>query len=162
MEHQNIIPWIGQRTQMYGKGRHGCQLTPLDSASKAIWSQMQGKKIRKSTTKIGDFTRIQILFIVTKVNFRRRKTKNSNFDKFYKEKWQKNQNKKFGLAFDSGLKLISESLGKKSPMHLCLTDQHTDQVTDRHRDQHKDQHTTQRTNRSTDKPSPIQRLDGPF
>ena len=56
--------------------------------------------------------------MVTKVNFRRGKTKKSNFDKFYKEKWQKIKKKKLGLAFDSGLKLICDAPGKKSPIHL--------------------------------------------
>ena len=30
----------------------------------------------------------------------------------------KNQEEKFGLAFDSGLKLIRDAPGKKSPIHL--------------------------------------------
>ena len=32
----------------------------------------------------------------------------------------KNQEKKFGLAFDSGLKLIYDAPGKKSPIHLWI------------------------------------------
>ena len=31
----------------------------------------------------------------------------------------KNQEKKFGLACDSGLKLICDAPGKKTPIHLC-------------------------------------------
>ena len=36
----------------------------------------------------------------------------------------KNQEKKFGLAFDSGLKLICDAPGKKSPIHFLVTTQH--------------------------------------
>jgi len=37
--------------------------------------------------------------------FEERRLKKRNFYKFYKEKWQKIK-KKFGLSFDSGLKLM--------------------------------------------------------
>ena len=48
---------------MYGKGRHGRHVTPLDSVSEAIWSQMQEKKLEKAK-KIEDFTRILLFFIL--------------------------------------------------------------------------------------------------
>ena len=32
---------------------------------------------------------------------------------YYKEKWQKIEKKKIGLAYDSGLKLICDAPGKK-------------------------------------------------
>jgi len=43
---------------MYGKGRQGRHVTPLDSVSKAIRSQMQEKNLEKAQKKNEDFTRI--------------------------------------------------------------------------------------------------------
>ena len=40
-----------------------------------------------------------------------------------KKSWEK-----FGLAFDSGLKLISDAPGKKSPIHLWLRVDLTDKL----------------------------------
>ena len=37
---------------MYGKGRLGRHVTPLDSVSKAIRSQMQEKKLEKAQQKL--------------------------------------------------------------------------------------------------------------
>ena len=66
---------------MYGKGRQGRHVTPLDSVSKAIWSQMQKKKIDWKMKKIEDFTQfypfLAIFYplFVTEVIFQRGKSK---------------------------------------------------------------------------------------
>ena len=69
---------------MYGKGRQGGHVTPLDSVTKSIWSQMQEKKLEKAQKNKLFF----ILSLSLKSIFEEERQKKSNFDQFYKEKWQ--------------------------------------------------------------------------
>ena len=107
---------------MYGKRHQGHHVTPLDSVSKAIRSQMQEKN-QKKTQKIEDFSRIWLFFTLLlslKSIFEEKRLNKSNFDKFYKKNGKKSR-KKFGLAFDSGLKLICDAPRKKSPKHSLVS-----------------------------------------
>ena len=66
------------------------------------------EKNQKKTQKIEAFSRIWLFFtlLLSLMSiFEERRLKKRNFYKFYKEKWQKIK-KKFGLSFDSGLKLM--------------------------------------------------------
>ena len=89
---------------------------------KTIWSQMREKNLVKKFKILLDFTQFYLYFthlMSLKSCFREERVKNSNLGRFFIKKNSKKSQIKFGLAFDSSLKVICEAPGKKSPIHLC-------------------------------------------